>query len=134
VRFRVNIPATTGAAFANIAIGVKVELRHEAAIARRLDLWWLGGTPADRRYGFEIVFENAELLQALGRGGDGWTLTVTGSPEIAHRAGPAAQYWSGSIDVSLEVVQQGGTAPQRPWWTQQQVEEEAQGLESQGDE
>lgn len=127
VRFRVNIPAASGAAFANTAIGVKVELMRGDELARRLDLWWLGGAPIDRRYSFEIVYENLELLKQLGTDTSAWTMKVTGDEAIAHRAGPAAQFWAGEVDVPVAVVQQGGAAPQRPWWTQEQLEEEAAG-------
>ena len=135
VRFRVNIPATAGLEFTDTVIGVKVELKRDGELARRLDLWWLGGNAIDRRYGFEIAYENIELLKSLQgfvapanpETGPNWSLTVTGVEAIAHRAGPAARYWSGQIELPMVLQAQPGIAPSRPWWTEEQLVEEAAG-------
>lgn len=124
VRFRVNVPATAIALFEGIAVGVKVELFRDDERARRLDLWWLGGVIDDRNYNFEIVHEDLELLNLLGSDTAQWTLRITGDEQIAQRAGPAPKFWNGSVEVPVVIVQQNGKSPPRPWWTQEQADNE----------
>ncbi len=132
VRFYVRVPETAGSEFADTAVGVKVELKYGEELARRLDLWWMGGGPADLRYGFEIAYENTTLLQSLQQynpatDAESWTLTVTGDEAIAFRAGPAEKYWAGRVVIPMVLTSGTGAAPPRPWWTQEQLDEEAVG-------
>jgi hypothetical protein len=121
VRFNITAQATFDPAFNDTAIGLRVELRHNGVVARRLNMWWLAGAtlPAnrmdDRNYGFEIDFEDIELLRQLNADQDGWEMHVQGDPALALRAGTAAKFWSGEVTVPLRLNLRTGDAPSRPW-------------------
>lgn len=120
VRFRINLAGSQAPSLNDTAIGVSVELLHDGEVARRLNLWWLGGTganvPPDRHYGFEVNAENPELLKNANADDGHWQMRVRSDPQIALRAGNAPKYWSGEITFPLTVMTEPGEAPPRVWW------------------
>lgn len=145
VRFGINAPATFTPEFNDIAIGVSVQLERHGEVARRLNLWWIGGDNLNqeaRNYGFEIDFEDLDLLRQLEDGSiddDGWQLRVTGDPMLALRAGgeksggksgektPAKRYWQGDFTTPINLRMSRGAAPPRMWWTEGDAEDKVQG-------
>jgi len=121
VRFGINWPMTFGPAFNRTAVGACVELLHEGAVARRLNVWWIGGsdiTDQQRNYGFEINYENLDLLRTLAPDQDGWTLRVRGDPMLALRAGTPKQYWQGEINLPVNLRLSSRVAPPKMWWVE----------------
>ena len=88
-------------------------------VARRLNLWWIAGVNVvdnQRNYGFEINYENLELLRQLEAGtieSDGWSLRIRSDPALALRAGKAEHYWKGEFTtpINLRVSQTQGRRP-----------------------
>lgn len=123
VRFNVDFAQTFRDAFDDTAVGLVVELQHDGRVARRLSLWWMGGTGpgsrADRHYGFEVNFEDSALLQSLAPEDPSWSLHLRGDPQLALRAGKAGKYWNGSVTLPLQLRTIQDSAPARPWWTQE---------------
>jgi hypothetical protein len=120
VRFGINAPATFTAEFDQTAIGVSVQLERDGAVARRLNLWWIGGwktSDGERHYGFEINLENLDLLRQL-QDEDGWVMRVRGDPLIALRAGVASHYWQGEFTMPINLRTSETHAPPRMWWVE----------------
>ena len=123
VRFNISAPETFTPAFGNTAVGLRVELLRDDVVARRLNMWWIGGVVQGRNdfqgrnYGFEIDFEDLSLLTQLQNGDElrRWKMRIVGDPTIALRAGKAPQYWSGSVTMPVQVSARPGEAPPRPW-------------------
>lgn len=122
VRFNIAAPETFSPTFAGTAVGVRVELRRDDEVARRLNMWWIGGVMKGRNdyqgrnYGFEIDFEDLSLLQQMGRDDLGrWTMRIVGDPVIALRAGKAPKYWAGAMTLPVQLSTRKGDAPPRPW-------------------
>jgi len=120
IRFRFQASRSSSPATAGLAVGVRLELRSEAGLARRLDLWWLADPPpgSDRRYGFEVVHEDLALLERVARDPTGWTLSVIGDQSIAMRAGEALHYWAGRLDLPVRLTEIDGAAPDPTWWVE----------------
>jgi len=127
VRIRVGVQSTARPEFDDIAIGAIVEIRRNGVLARRLDLWWMAGVRDDLRYNFEIVYENLELLRALGTDEAEWTMTARGDHDVALRAGPADRYWAGEVELPFMYTEAQTSSPPRPWWTDEQLQEEQAG-------
>lgn len=124
VRFNINPGATSGPEFDDTAVGITAELVFDGMVARRLNLWWLGGkaglSPADINYGFEVSLEEPELLQQVTEKDNRWRLRLRGDPLLALRAGKAAKYWSGEFFVPLKLQVSDRAAPPRAWWTEEE--------------
>jgi hypothetical protein len=123
VRFQINPQATWVAAFDKVAIGVSAELMFEDQVARRLNLWWLGGrginSIVERNYGFEVDHENLELLKNVNVADGRWKIRVRGNPQVALRAGAADKYWMGEFEIPLRLQINPNSAPPRAWWTEE---------------
>ena len=123
VRFQINPQATWVPAFDKVAVGLSAELICDDQVARRLNLWWLGGagfnTFTDRNYGFEIDYENRELLNGVNTADGRWKIRVRGNPQVALRAGTADKYWNGEVEVPLRLQVNPNAAPSRAWWTEE---------------
>jgi hypothetical protein len=93
-------------------------LYRDDVLARQLNVWWLGGSsPADRHYGYEVAYENLDLLPlATGDDGRRWHMVIRGDPYLALRVGAGAKHWAGEFDVPVEVAQSNQRAPRRAWW------------------
>ena len=94
---RFNTRPFAGAAFADLLVGVTVELREDGVVRRRSRLWWPGGT--QQRTGWEVESEDLDALRRLrartaepaslqshpdgGQLVPGWTLRVTGDRATA---------------------------------------------------
>ncbi|HWB21036.1 MAG TPA: hypothetical protein VG711_12095 [Phycisphaerales bacterium] len=116
VRFFFDPTATFTADFADTAVGVRLELRHNDALARRLDLWWIAGTQTtDRAFGWMASLEDIDLLSQLTPNDTAWSMTITGDPALALRAGSATKYWSGSFTLPVPVRSANAPAPPRAW-------------------
>lgn len=128
VRFNISTPATFSTAFNDTAIGVRAELVFQGEVARRLHLWWIAGAaPAlggnnnmeKRGYGFEVDYENVELLRQLQPEDDRWTLRVQSDRALAMRAGAAKKFWEGEFEQTIRVRTRRDDAPPRPWQVEQ---------------
>jgi hypothetical protein len=123
VRFYINPALTHAPPFDDVAVGVMAELLCDGTVARRLNLWWLGGArggPSRRNYGFEIAYEDQQLLQSANAEDGLWTMRIRGDPHLALRAGTAARYWSGEVTLPLRLqLNPDRTAPPRAWWTEE---------------
>lgn len=116
MRVRVDRRQTFGPAFEDVAVGARLELLRDGELARQLDLWWIAGpSAASRGIGWEIVFENLDLIRQASPDDDRWQVRVTGVPELALRAGPAGKFWSGQIVLPLRLQHGGPSAPDVPW-------------------
>ena len=123
-----------GAAFADLLVGVTVELCEDGAVRRRSRLWWPGGTL--QRTGWEVESEDLEGLRRLraraedptslqshpdgGQLMPGWTVRVHGDRTTALRAldasladGTSARFWSGKLEFPLRVGERAARAPKR---------------------
>ncbi|MHC4989899.1 MAG: hypothetical protein ACYTGC_02870 [Planctomycetota bacterium] len=115
VRVWFNGQYTAQPQFAGVAVGAHVDLLRGDQLARRLDIWWLAAkTGDDRCLGWEVAMEDEELLKQVGRGSN-WRVRITGSRELALRAGDAKRYWRGRIDYPLSVGARNQVAPAPPW-------------------
>jgi hypothetical protein len=145
VRFSYDWSRTTTAAFDGTAVGVRVQLRKDGALARELHLWWMAGTLDDiatssttargrggpasprRNSGFDVDFEDPELLRTLAApdplelATEGWTMTIASDPALALRAGDANFYWSGSLDLPIKITRRTGSAPVIGWWSEDRL-------------
>jgi hypothetical protein len=123
VRFQIDQSATHIGAMNDTAVGVSAELLCDDMVARRLNLWWIAGlagnAPMSRQYGFEIDYEDSELLQNVNAEDGRWRMRVRSDPRIALRAGTAPKHWSGEFTVPLKLRLNNGSAPPRAWWTQE---------------
>jgi len=117
--------ATFQTVFDDVAVGVRVELWRGNDLARRLDMWWIGGSKAgaDRGMGWEATLENLDLLRRLGTDTAGWEMRISSDPSLALRAGDAPAYWTGSLTMPLKVERRDGGAPRRAW-TRETVEDQ----------
>lgn len=115
VRFRYDPRPVFGLEVEDTAIGVVVELRHDLTLARRLDLWWPAGDPDGGDLGWDIVYEDVELLARLDEDDERWTLSVRGDPAVALRAGPRGCYWAGEFDAPVTIQHVQSPAEPRPW-------------------
>lgn len=131
VRFGINAPATFTTEFDDTGVGVSVELERDGVVARRLNLWWIGGgniLDSKRNYGFEINYENLELLRRLNPDDNAtWQLRVRSDPLLALRAGAIKQYWKGEFTVPINLRLSGTQAPPRMWWTEGEQAEKPTG-------
>lgn len=124
VRINVGLYATNHPQFNDTAVGVRAELLCDGVVARRLNLWWQAGRNAPNHYGFEVNYENLDLLQHANNDDGRWQLRVTGDPLLALRAGEAAQYWAGEFTVPLHVRIDNDLAPPQQWWTDDSDDED----------
>jgi hypothetical protein len=123
VRFNVAAPITFSPTFAKTAVGLRAELLCDGVVARRLNMWWLGGVRQGRgdydgrNYGFEIDYEDVALLSQLQAGDElrRWQMRIVGDPLIALRAGKAEKYWAGEVVLPVQLSSRRGDAPPRPW-------------------
>lgn len=111
----------------DMAIGVSVLLLHQGQLARHLRIWWKGGSDPpwqygsaarDRNLGWEIVFEDEQLLQSVTPESDGLEVIVRGDPVAALRAGDVEAYWSGEFTVPARVLHAGERADDPDWWVE----------------
>ena len=113
-----NPRLTWDSSFDDIAIGARVEIRHEGRLARRLDLWWLAGEyqrgPHPWRH--RVEYEDIPLLTEATEDGT-WEMIVRGEPHLALRAGPAGRYWAGEFRLPLVILpgRNGPIAPPLDW-------------------
>jgi hypothetical protein len=121
VRFSINTQATFAHEFNDTAVGVSVQLERDGVVARRLNLWWLAGTALTderRNYGFEINYEDLELLRELDADDGNWVLRVSGDPLLALRAGSAKNFWQGEFTTPVNLRVNQTQAPPRLWWVE----------------
>jgi hypothetical protein len=86
-------------------------------------VWWLGGgISGERRYGYEIAFENPDLA-AMTQIDDpkAWTLRVRGQRDLALRVGAGTKFWDGELTIPVQLTRMAGPTPQRAWWTEADV-------------
>jgi len=146
VRFNIEQPQTFVPAFNDVAIGIKAELLCDGVLARQLNLWWLGGDrpptalasnlsalPAtapnaqfDRHYGFEIAFEEPDLLKFVNQADGRWSLRITGDRALALRVGAGNKFWNGEVAVPMQMMLRTDEAPQRAWWMVDETQNEPQ--------
>jgi hypothetical protein len=128
VRVNVNRSMTSTSIFDDVAVGVRVELRCDGGLARRLDLWWPGGRAPNRtRGGWETPFEDYELLAKTTNPMHVWEMRVIGDPDLALRVDSTDRYWAGSFTVPIDAFgNRGPIAPDVPW----EVLEEGEGDEA----
>lgn len=120
VRVRVDQRATSVPMLDEVAIGVHVDLMRDGALARRLNLWWLGGDSIDdRNYGFEIEYENLELLRTAGIEDGRWKMVITSDESLALRAAGGKKFWKGQIILPMTVQSMTGESPARAWWKEE---------------
>lgn len=118
VRFYFNRSPTNRTDFEGAGIGVRIELMKGDLIARRLDMWWLAGSMANQNpVASAVVVEDPALLDQVDDG-PGWTVRITGDPELAMRAGDATRYWSGQFHLPLSLRVRDQEAPELRWWRQ----------------
>jgi hypothetical protein len=119
-------------AFADLLVGVTVDLCEGGVVRRRSRLWWAGG--GIDRTGWVIEREDVEALRRLreiataSRTADddgsvaapGWTIRATGDRETAYRAVPrdpvppvAGRAWTGSVEWPLRARGTPERAPRR---------------------
>jgi len=136
---RFNTRPFAGAAFADLLVGVAVELREDGVVRRRSRLWWPGGT--QQRTGWEVESEDLDALRRLrartaepasmqshpdgGQLVPGWTLRVTGDRTTALRAldilrtdGGTTRFWAGALEFPLRVGERAARAPKRSFRTE----------------
>ena len=85
---------------------VKAPIVADGEVAGAKDYWWMGGPGAGRE--FEVVGITAtpggDFDRILGAGEDAvLTVRVRSVPELALRVADADKYWSGEIEMPLEV-------------------------------
>jgi hypothetical protein len=117
-RVRFNMQATSGEAWEDVAVGLRVELLHNGQTARTSRIWWMGGMNLRRTAGWEPAVENADLLAQLTEESPEWTIRIRGDRDLAHRAasGDAASWWSGEVTVPLNIIPQSGRARMPTWF------------------
>ena len=134
---RFNTRAFASADYADMLIGVVLELRENGIARRRSHLWWPGSSLA--RTGWEVDLEDVEALRRLrdvasqlgalpadpdgGHSVPGWTMTVRGDRLMALRAMGALstgspnetkiRFWSGQFETPLRVSERPESAPNR---------------------
>lgn len=117
---RFNTRSFAGGDYADMLIGVVLELREDGVVRRRSHLWWPGSSIA--RTGWEIDFEDLEALRRLrakaahldtmpphpdgGHTVAGWTIAVRGDPLIALRAAQPGALSAGAMDMSAPATEQ----------------------------
>lgn len=122
VRFRYDPSATFDSDLDGVAVATAVRLMRGDEVARQLNIWWLGGLPEEhdgtvqpRGIGWEVAFEDRELLEQLEADDDRWHFVIEGRPELAILAGKADRFWSGSFTVPLQLTVVGSVAPAPEW-------------------
>ncbi|HAQ67067.1 MAG TPA: hypothetical protein DCR70_04860 [Phycisphaerales bacterium] len=134
---RFNTRAFAGAEYADMLIGVVLELRENGIARRRSHLWWPGSSLS--RTGWEVDLEDVEALRRLrdvasqqgslpadpdgGHSVPGWTMSVRGDQLMALRAMGALstgspkeaknRFWSGQFETPLRVSERPESAPNR---------------------
>ena len=134
---RFNTRAFASAEYADMLIGVVLELRENGIARRRSHLWWPGSSLA--RTGWEVDLEDVEALRRLrdvasqraalpadpdgGYSVPGWTMAVRGDQLMALRAMGALstespteakiRFWSGQFETPLRVSERPESAPNR---------------------
>jgi hypothetical protein len=134
---RFNTRAFASADYADMLIGVVLELRENGIARRRSHLWWPGSSLA--RTGWEVDLEDVEALRRLrdvasqlgalpadpdgGHSVPGWTMAVRGDRLMALRAMGALstgspnetkfRFWSGQFETPLRVSERPESAPNR---------------------
>lgn len=147
---RFNTRAFAGADYADMLIGVVLELRENGIVRRRSHLWWPGSSLA--RTGWEVDLEDVQALRRLrdlasqlgalpadpegGHSVPGWTMTVRGDRLMALRAMGAMssgshaeakiRFWSGQFETPLRVSERPESAPNRAF--RQESHQAAPGL------
>ena len=134
---RFNTRAFASADYADMLIGVVLELRENGIARRRSHLWWPGSSLS--RTGWEVDLEDVEALRRLrdvasqlgslpadpdgGHSVPGWTMSVRGDQLMALRAMGALstgspkeaknRFWSGQFETPLRVSERPESAPNR---------------------
>lgn len=117
VRVHIDLPATEKSEFDDVAIGLNVDLLHDDVLARSLKLWWRAGTKTiEPRYGFEVAYENADLLRTISQNRGQWQMRINGDRDLALRANGGKSYWAGEVYLPVQVDSHTGEAPSRAWW------------------
>ncbi len=119
-------------AFADLLVGVTVDLCENGVVRRRSRLWWAGG--GSDRTGWVIEREDIEALRRLREiatsarttdddsavAAPGWTIRATGDRETAYRAIPrdrmpplAGRAWTGTVEWPLRARGTPERAPRR---------------------
>ena len=135
IRFNTRAFASTD--YADMLIGVVLELRENGVARRRSHLWWPGSSMA--RTGWEVDLEDVAALRRLrdlasqlgalpadpdgGNSIPGWTVSVRGDRLMALRAMGATRagslptgnirFWSGQFETPLRVSERPESAPNR---------------------
>ena len=132
IRFNTRAFASTD--YADMLIGVVLELRENGVARRRSHLWWPGSSMA--RTGWEVDLEDVAALRRLrdlasqlgalpadpdgGNSIPGWTVSVRGDRLMALRAmGTGSpnetnmRFWSGQFETPLRVSERPESAPNR---------------------
>jgi hypothetical protein len=135
IRFNTRAFASTD--YADMLIGVVLELRENGIARRRSHLWWPGSSMA--RTGWEVDLEDVAALRRLrdlasqlgalpadpdgGNSIPGWTMSVRGDRLMALRAMGATRagslptgnvrFWSGQFETPLRVSERPESAPNR---------------------
>ena len=125
--FRFDPQQAVGDEFANVLIGVVVEVLEGDAVRRRSRLWWPGGPRLNGRgwsTRWEIELEDHDALDRLPReAGEaaGWSVRITGDRGTALRtlalpgidAARVRGHWAGTLRFPLVVRPVLGEAPER---------------------
>lgn len=114
-RIRFEVRETAGESWANVAVGVVVEVCRDGVVARRSRLWWSGGwlsaaavAPGRPQMAWQPAEERRDLLDLLGMDTAAWTMRIRGDLELARRVNDPSltQWWAGEIEIPLEVTPQ----------------------------
>ncbi|TVQ54363.1 MAG: hypothetical protein EA377_05730 [Phycisphaerales bacterium] len=123
VRFRYMPQRTFVAELDDVAIGIEVTLKRDGEKARQITMWWMAGSnianlqlDRNRNFGYEVTYENHDLLFGPGGQDAEWTMDVVGKPSIAARAQTVGSYWSGAYTVPAEFRDSGRVAPTPESW------------------
>jgi len=131
---RFNSRAFASAEYADMLVGVVLELREDGVARRRSHLWWPGSSLA--RTGWEVDFEDLEALRRLrsaashledlpthpdgGHPVPGWTISVRGDLLMALRAASTGtlgtgnfRFWGGTFETPLRISESPVSAPKR---------------------
>ncbi len=124
IRFQYQPAQTYIPEMDDLAIGLELTLRRNGQKARQITMWWLAGTNVPgggsqrerRRFGWEVVYENRDLLFTPDREDDTWIMEVVGRPSLAARASTTGAYWDGQYTVPAQIRRAGRVAPVPESW------------------
>jgi hypothetical protein len=118
IRVALDASQTATDLFADVAVGVRIEVLRNRELARILDIWWLGGQgqPGTAvRTSWEVPWWDDEILLPPTTPDDVWELHVRGLPALALRVTEAEKYWDGEFTVPVVVRRRNGAAPSLGW-------------------